>query len=98
MYTYTHASISLHMYVCVYTSMARIWSMGIKSGDLSVKGAINLWEALVRSILEYGSEVWGKEKWLDGEQVQVDMAKRILRCSTMTQRRGFRVVDFTKSS
>lgn len=57
--------------------MAKIWSMGIKSGYLSVKGSINLWQALVRSILEYGSEIWGFDKWLDGEQVQVDMAKRI---------------------
>ena len=67
-------------------NMARIWSMGIQSGNLSVSGSINLWQALVRSILEYGSEIWGKGKWVQGEQVQADMAKRILRCSTMTQK------------
>ena len=34
--------------------MAKIWGMGINGGHLSVKGSINLWQALVRSILEYG--------------------------------------------
>ncbi len=65
-------------------NMGRISSMGIKSGFLSVKGSIQLWKALVRSILEYGCEIWGKEKWLEGEKVQVDMARRILKCSSMT--------------
>ena len=69
-------------------NMGRIWGMGIKSGYLSVKGSITLWQALVRSILEYGSEVWGKEQWPEGEQVQADMAKRILRCSKMTARQA----------
>jgi hypothetical protein len=67
-------------------NMARIWSMGIKNGNLSVKGSINIWQAIVRSTLEYGSVIWGKEKWLEGEQVQADMAKRILRCSSKTKR------------
>jgi len=65
-------------------NMARIWSMGIKNGDLSVKGAINLWMALVRSNLEYGAVVWGKDKWPEGERIQCDMARRILQCSSMT--------------
>ena len=67
-------------------NMGRIWSMGIRGGYLSVKGSINLWEALVRSTLEYGSEIWGSDLWPEGEQIQADMAKRILRCSTMTTR------------
>ena len=62
--------------------------MGIKGGYLSVKGAINVWEALVRSHLEYAGVVW-KETWRDKrefEQIQADMAKRILRCSPFTTR------------
>ena len=42
----------------------------------------------MRSHLEYAAVIW-KEKWLDGEQleqVQADMAKRILRCSRFTTR------------
>ena len=67
-------------------NMGRIWSMGIKGGDLSVPCGVMLWQALVRSGLEYGCVVWGKEQWLEGEQVQADMAKKILRCSTMSTR------------
>ena len=62
--------------------------MVIKGGYLSVKGAINVWEALVRSHLEYAGVVW-KETWRDKrefEQIQADMAKRILRCSPFTTR------------
>jgi hypothetical protein len=67
-------------------NMSRIWSMGIKNGDMSVKGAVNLWMSLVRSLLEYGCVVWGKDKWPEGEKIQFDMAKRILRCSSTTTR------------
>jgi len=66
--------------------MARAWGMGIRTGYLSVKSSISLWQAVVRSTLDYGSQIWGKEKWLEGEQVQANMAIRILRCSSMTTR------------
>jgi len=66
--------------------MGRIWQMGIRSGFLSIKASLNIYQALVRSVLEYGSEVWGFDLWRDGEQVQLDMAKCILRCSRMTSR------------
>jgi len=65
-------------------NMARIWSMGIRDGALSVKGAINLWMALIRSIMEYGAEIWGKDKFPEGERIQYNMARRILQCSSMT--------------
>ena len=65
--------------------MGRIWSMGIKNGYLSVKGSVMLWESLVRFILEL-TVGWGKEQWPEGEQVQADMAKKILRCSGMSKR------------
>ena len=35
-------------------------------------------------MLEYGCQVWGKDKWPEGEKVQTDMAKRLLRCSDKT--------------
>ena len=41
------------------SNSGRIWNMGIKEGVLSVKAAINLYQSLVGSGLEYGSEVWG---------------------------------------
>src|SRR5690242_20644408 len=58
--------------------------MGIRTGYLSVKASINLWVGLVRSILEYGCEVWGDEVWKVGEGIQLDMGRRILRCSAQT--------------
>ena len=64
------------------SNIGRISAMGIRSGFLSVSASLNLWEALVRSNLEYGSELWGFDKWPQGEQVQITMAKRILRCFT----------------
>ncbi len=67
-------------------NMGRIWQMGIRSGFLSVKASLNLYQALVRSILEFSSEIWGFDLWREGEQIQLDMAKRILRCSMMTSR------------
>jgi len=38
-------------------NMSRIWKMGMNTGYLSVKASLNL----VRSVLEFGSEVWGDE-------------------------------------
>ena len=66
------------------SNMGRIWAMGIRSGFLSVEASINLWEALVRSGLEYASEVWGFEIWPEGQKVQLEMGRRILRCQSKT--------------
>lgn len=38
----------------------RAYGMGIGSGTLSVKAAVNVWEAPVRSVMEYGGEIWGE--------------------------------------
>ena len=66
------------------SNMGRIFAMGIRDGYLSVKGSINLYQALVRSILEYSCEIWGFDKFEDAEKIQWDMGKRILRCPTKT--------------
>ncbi len=68
------------------SNCGRIWYMGIKEGVLSVKAAINLYQSLVVSGLEYGSEIWGFDKWSNGEQVQYHMARSILRCSFKASR------------
>ncbi len=54
--------------------------MGMKGGYLSVRASVNLWEALVRSNLEYGIQVWGEGKWEGGELIQREMGRRILHC------------------
>eukprot|EP00456_Euglypha_rotunda_P077550 TRINITY_DN7332_c0_g1_i5.p1 TRINITY_DN7332_c0_g1~~TRINITY_DN7332_c0_g1_i5.p1 ORF type:complete len:315 (+),score=-5.67 TRINITY_DN7332_c0_g1_i5:109-1053(+) len=56
--------------------------MGLRSGVLSIPAAINLWNALIRSQMEYGCELWGGESWLEGDQIQAEVARRILRCSS----------------
>jgi hypothetical protein len=62
-------------------NLSRIWSMGMSTGFLSVRASINLWESLVRSILEYSSEIWGAEAWPEGEKLLQELGRRILRCS-----------------
>src|ERR1700733_13033813 len=64
--------------------MSRIWRMGMSTGYLSVKASLNLWDSLVRSVLDFGSEVWGDEAWKEAEQQQVEMGRRILRCPANT--------------
>ena len=61
-------------------NLIRVYAMGIRNGRLSVKSADMVWKALVRSVIEYGAEVWGNEKWPEAEKVQIEMGKRILRC------------------
>ena len=72
-------------------NVSRIWRMGMYEGCLSVKATIKLYQTLVRQVLEYGAEIWGeeekwekKEKWVEGERVQREMARRILRCNGKT--------------
>src|ERR1700761_6868502 len=70
--------------------------MGMRSGYLSIKASINLWESLVRSNLEYGCEVWGAEVWKEGEAIQMEMARRLLRCSSMTTKLALQGVTSRK--
>jgi hypothetical protein len=56
----------------------------MRKGDLSVLACNNLWEALVRSNLEYGAEVWGAGNWEEAELIEREMGRRILRCSGKT--------------
>jgi len=65
-------------------NVKRVWAMGMRHGSLSVLAGINLYKALVRSILEYGAEVWKDIKWEEGERIQREMGRRILRCHGKT--------------
>src|SRR6185436_15448010 len=64
--------------------MSVVWSMGMYDGCLSVKACINLYQALIRSVLDYGSQIWGEDEWIEGERIQREMARRILRCNGKT--------------
>ena len=51
-------------------AMSTVWGMGMYNGCLSVKASINVYEALVRSILEYGAQIWEDEEFEEGEMIQ----------------------------
>src|ERR1700722_6742460 len=57
--------------------------MGIREG-VSVKAILRGWEVLVRPILEYGAEIWGEKKWKEGENLQIELGRRLLGVSKMT--------------
>jgi hypothetical protein len=58
--------------------------MGMKNGNLSVKASVNLWQALVKSVIEYGAAIWGAQAWNEAEIIQHEMGRRILRCHGKT--------------
>ena len=65
--------------------MTHVWAMGISGGYASVNTSEMLWKALVRSVLEYGCEIWGEGAFPEFEKLQIQMGRRILRCkSTLT--------------
>ena len=43
-----------------------------------------MWMSLVRSVIEYGSEIWGERPVIEFDKLQQQMGKRILRCSSRT--------------
>ena len=61
-------------------NMTQALAMGIKGGFMSTRLANTIWTSLVRSIIEYGCEIWGDHPTPDLEQLQLQMGKRILRC------------------
>jgi len=68
----------------ICSKVSRVWRMGMRYRSLTVKASINLYEALVRSVLEYGAAVWTNKEWKEGERVQREMGRRILRCHGKT--------------
>ena len=65
-------------------NMYKTWSMGVSKGFLNIKISVLIYQALVRSILEYGCEIWGEGCFLDFERLQRNMGRKILRCGLRT--------------
>jgi len=65
--------------------MRTLCTMGLRKG-ISVRAVMRGWEVLVRPIMEYGSEIWGEKKWKEGEDLQIEMGRRVLGVSRMTTR------------
>ena len=51
----TQAEFRDRIYLKARANISKVWSMGMSNGSLSVKASINLYEALVRSVVEYGA-------------------------------------------
>lgn len=67
-------------------NMTQALAMGISGGFMNVRLANIIWMSLVRSLIEYGCEIWGDGEFVELEKLQVAMGKRILRCgSRMTE-------------
>jgi hypothetical protein len=63
-------------------NMTQTWAMGISGGFMTVKTGELVWTSLVRSIVEYGCEVWGDISLTDFEDLQTTMGRKILRCGS----------------
>ena len=69
-----------------HRNMTQALAMGVSGGFMSTRLANIIWMSLVRSIIEYGCEIWGDGCFVDLEKLQTAMGKRILRCgSRMTE-------------
>ena len=65
--------------------MRAICALGLGNG-ISAKAILRGWEVLVRPLIEYGAEIWGEKKWKEGEDLQIEMGRRVLGVSKMTTR------------
>ena len=65
-------------------NMTQALGMGIRGGYMRIRLANIIWMSLVKSIVEYGCEVWGEKTYVDIENLPVQMGKKILRCSSRT--------------
>jgi Reverse transcriptase (RNA-dependent DNA polymerase) len=65
-------------------NMTQALAMGISGGFMTVRLANIIWMSLVRSIIEYGCEIWGEKEYVEFEKLQLEMGKRILRCGSRT--------------
>jgi len=62
-----------------------IAGMGMQSGKLPVPLGVQVYQALVRPLLEYAAEIWSADgPWEEAERLQTRMAKRILQCPLRT--------------
>ena len=52
-------------------NMTQALAMGVSGGFMSVRLACIVWMSLVRSIIEYGCEIWGEKKFKELEKLQL---------------------------
>jgi hypothetical protein len=64
--------------------MTQALAMGVTGGFLTPRLSNIIWTSLVRSIIEYGCEVWAEERIVDLEKLQTEMGRRILRSGKST--------------
>ena len=71
-------------------NMTKSFAMGIRTGHMSVGMSNNLWQTLVRPVVEYGSEIWGDCECKEIDKLQLEMGRRILKRHFTTAREVIR--------
>lgn len=73
-------SFRCRMLSAAQSAAGQIAAMGMHSGKLPVPLGVQVYQALVRPLLEYAAEVVSVQPWPAAERVQSRVAKRILQC------------------
>src|SRR4051812_28874417 len=58
-------------------NMIQALAMGVRGGYMSTRLSNIIWMSLVRSIIEYGCEIWGGGTFAELEELQTAMGKRM---------------------
>jgi len=53
-------------------------AMGLREEDISTRALLRGWDVLIRPLLEYGAEIWGEKNWKEGENLQIEMGRKVL--------------------
>ena len=57
-------------------NLQKSWAMGISGGYLGARTAMVIWSSLVRSVVEYGAEIWGEGLLPQFEKLQCRMDEK----------------------
>ena len=79
-----------HMLGKAQCALNMVAAAGVSRGLFSVRTAIRLWKVLVRSVLEYGCELWGLGEWQAAESLQAEAGRVILRVMPGTSHAAIR--------
>ena len=58
--------------------MRSLCAMGLREEGISARALLRGWDVLVRPLLEYGAEIWGEKNWKEGENLQIEMGRKVV--------------------
>ena len=68
------------------TMLGKIWSLGERKFRDDWRKRIKLFDALVKSVISYGAEIWGWREWKELEKIQEKYIKWTLKTDKTTPR------------